>query len=55
MFTSLGEDITKDMVKLIDLQELLYDAGARNFLFVNVPPTNRAPFSMCPSLTSPLI
>ncbi|KAF8601026.1 hypothetical protein BDV93DRAFT_525070 [Ceratobasidium sp. AG-I] len=42
---NLGEDITPDIAHLIDLQESPYDVGARNFLFVNVPPTNRAPFS----------
>lgn len=28
---------------LFAAQELLYDAGARNFIFFNVPPTYRAP------------
>jgi hypothetical protein len=28
---------------LFDLQDQLYDAGARNFIFINVPPWDRAP------------
>ena len=29
--------------KLFRLQEQLYDAGARNFVFIDVPPVNRFP------------
>jgi len=28
---------------LFEAQEMLYDAGARNFLFIDIPPMNRAP------------
>lgn len=33
-------DIMKD---LFDLQKTLYGAGARNFLFIDVPPIDRYP------------
>ena len=31
------------MQKLLDLHETMYDAGARNFVFVDVPPIHRSP------------
>lgn len=31
------------MAKLYNLQEELYSAGARNFLFIDVPPIARSP------------
>ncbi|KAF8601027.1 hypothetical protein BDV93DRAFT_421829, partial [Ceratobasidium sp. AG-I] len=37
--------IPSSLTALFSLQETLYKSGARNFLFVNVPPFNRAPFS----------
>lgn len=33
----------KSVEELFALQEELYQAGARNFLFIDVPPTNRFP------------
>ncbi|KAF9075219.1 hypothetical protein BDP27DRAFT_1315709 [Rhodocollybia butyracea] len=33
----------QDLSRLFKIQERLYDAGARNFLFVDVPPINRSP------------
>lgn len=41
-----GANIPASMTTLFNLQESLYNAGARNFLFINVPPMSRAPFSM---------
>ncbi|CAE6482588.1 unnamed protein product [Rhizoctonia solani] len=40
-----GAPIAATINTLFSLQETLYTTGARNFLFVNVPPTNRCPFS----------
>lgn len=40
-----GAVIPATLTTLFNLQESLYTAGARNFLFINVPPMNRAPFS----------
>ncbi|THH20678.1 hypothetical protein EW146_g716 [Bondarzewia mesenterica] len=37
---SLVKDVIED---LFSLQEKLYEAGARNFLYINVPPINRSP------------
>lgn len=31
------------MPKLFELQEYLYNAGARNFLFIDLPPIERSP------------
>jgi hypothetical protein len=31
------------MKNLFDLQKTLYGAGARNFLFIDVPPMDRSP------------
>ncbi|KAG8731250.1 hypothetical protein FRC11_004656 [Ceratobasidium sp. 423] len=42
---SRGAPIAATISTLFNLQETLYNTGARNFLFVNVPPTNRCPFS----------
>ncbi|KAF8667694.1 hypothetical protein RHS04_09272 [Rhizoctonia solani] len=36
--------------ELFDLYETLYRVGARNFLFVSVPPIDRAPFGTDPTL-----
>ncbi|KDQ60994.1 carbohydrate esterase family 16 protein [Jaapia argillacea MUCL 33604] len=36
-------DPSKSVEKLFEMQELVYEAGARNFLFINVPPINRSP------------
>ncbi|KAG9077487.1 hypothetical protein FS749_010612 [Ceratobasidium sp. UAMH 11750] len=41
-----GAPIVATINTLFSLQESLYTAGARNFLYVNVPPENRAPFSI---------
>ncbi|KAJ7837804.1 hypothetical protein B0H14DRAFT_2790640 [Mycena olivaceomarginata] len=38
-----GSEHEENLQKLFEAQESLYDSGARNFLFVNVPPINRAP------------
>jgi len=36
------------MTSLFNLMDTLYTQGARNFLFVNVPPFDRAPFGTWP-------
>jgi hypothetical protein len=38
-----GDDHAKNMEKLFSLQDALYEAGARNFLFIDVPPIHRSP------------
>ncbi|CAE7099416.1 unnamed protein product [Rhizoctonia solani] len=40
-----GAPVAATINTLFSLQETLYNTGARNFLFINVPPTNRCPFS----------
>jgi hypothetical protein len=35
------------MKKIFDFQEILYEAGARNFLFIDVPPMDRSPAGNC--------
>ena len=35
--------------QLLADQELLYQAGARNFLFINIPPINRTPTGANPN------
>ncbi|CAE6350880.1 unnamed protein product [Rhizoctonia solani] len=40
-----GAPVAATISRIFSLQETLYNTGARNFLFVNVPPTNRCPFS----------
>lgn len=50
--------MTAHIEKLFKLQDIVYDTGARNFLFFNLPPMHRAPggkpladhYSMCRSL-----
>ncbi|CCO28297.1 hypothetical protein BN14_02292 [Rhizoctonia solani AG-1 IB] len=42
---SRGAPVAATINRIFSLQETLYNTGARNFLFVNVPPTNRCPFS----------
>lgn len=37
------KDFEGRMKLLFSLQEDLYNAGARNFLFIDVPPINRSP------------
>ena len=37
------EDIPATLDELFEEQELLYQAGARNFLFIDVPPIHRSP------------
>ena len=37
-------DIPSQITFLFQLQEMLYDAGARKFVFLNVPPYNRSPW-----------
>ncbi|CAE6380245.1 unnamed protein product [Rhizoctonia solani] len=44
--------INPSISELFDLHETLYHTGARNFLFINVPPINRAPFGTEPTLGS---
>ncbi|KAF8831225.1 hypothetical protein HHX47_DHR1000591 [Lentinula edodes] len=38
-----SEETLFAMAKLYNLQEQLYNAGARNFLFIDVPPIARSP------------
>ncbi|KAF8218224.1 hypothetical protein K438DRAFT_1555904 [Mycena galopus ATCC 62051] len=38
-----GNEHEENLQKLFEAQEFLYNSDARNFLFVNVPPINRAP------------
>jgi len=38
-----GSEHEDNLQKLFEAQETLYNSGARNFLFVNVPPINRSP------------
>ncbi|KAJ6461028.1 hypothetical protein C8R45DRAFT_1081036 [Mycena sanguinolenta] len=38
-----GAEHEENLQKLFEAQETLYESGGRNFLFVNVPPINRAP------------
>ncbi|KAJ1301611.1 hypothetical protein OPQ81_008859 [Rhizoctonia solani] len=40
-----GAPVAATIDRIFSLQETLYNTGARNFLFINVPPTNRCPFS----------
>lgn len=42
---NIRASIPSSLASLFSLQETLYQNGARNFLFVNVPPFDRAPFS----------
>ncbi|KAG8731251.1 hypothetical protein FRC11_004657 [Ceratobasidium sp. 423] len=44
--------INPSISELFDLHEILYHTGARNFLFINVPPIDRAPFGTEPTLGS---
>jgi hypothetical protein len=45
----MGYDPQKQLKMLFEVQvELLYNAGARNFLFLNVPPTDRSPAGTLP-------
>ena len=39
----IGCDPHTQMTALFEVQNSLYDAGARNFVFFNVPPTDRSP------------
>lgn len=39
--------IAPHIKKLIQLQDTVYDTGARNFLFFNLPPMYRAPGGIC--------
>lgn len=36
-------DTNEQLAKLFEMQDQLYQTGARNFLFFNIPPFNRAP------------
>ncbi|CAE6524609.1 unnamed protein product [Rhizoctonia solani] len=47
--------INPSISELFDLHETLYHTGARNFLFINVPPIDRAPFGTEPTLGSRVI
>ncbi|KAH7923632.1 hypothetical protein BV22DRAFT_1015030 [Leucogyrophana mollusca] len=38
-------DVDQTIDELFEYQKLLYDAGARNFLFFDVPPIHRCPWS----------
>jgi hypothetical protein len=39
----IGCDPQRQLKMLFKAQDLVYDAGARNFIFFNVPPTDRSP------------
>ncbi|KAI0798000.1 hypothetical protein C8Q75DRAFT_29356 [Abortiporus biennis] len=43
MFMTKEESVDEALQKLFSAQETLYGTGARNFLFIDVPPTYRAP------------
>jgi len=44
-------DTNQQLTKLFELQDLLYQTGARNFLFFNIPPYNRAPIGSPPDVS----
>ena len=44
-FGSYTSEHKADIKALLELQEVLYETGARNFMFIDVPPMNRAPCS----------
>ena len=44
-FGSYSSEHKADIKALLDLQEVLYETGARNFMFIDVPPMHRAPCS----------
>lgn len=39
-------EVSELVNQLVKLSEDLYDAGARNFLFIDVPPIHRSPAGM---------
>ena len=39
----IGYNPQNQLKALFEAQDSLYDAGARNFVFFNVPPTDRSP------------
>jgi hypothetical protein len=39
----MGLEAKKQVKELFEIQELLYEVGARNFLFFNLPPIDRTP------------
>ncbi|KAJ7449239.1 hypothetical protein FB451DRAFT_754571 [Mycena latifolia] len=41
--SAVGSDHADNMATLLEAQEALFVTGARNFLFVNVPPIDRSP------------
>ncbi|KAF8319339.1 hypothetical protein DL93DRAFT_2053618, partial [Clavulina sp. PMI_390] len=41
--SSFGEDISSLITELLKAADSVYDAGARNFMFIDVPPIERAP------------
>ena len=43
-----GDKPNDSFVDYFEQQEILYEAGARNFMFIDVPPVYRAPW--CKSL-----
>ncbi|KAI0336551.1 hypothetical protein GY45DRAFT_1315944 [Cubamyces sp. BRFM 1775] len=47
------EDIPSTLDELFEEQELLYQAGARNFLFIDVPPIHRSPVGVAFSGVNP--
>ena len=44
-FGSYTSEHKDDINALLGLQEVLYETGARNFMFIDVPPMHRAPCS----------
>lgn len=42
----MGLNPTKQLKVLFEAHDLLYNAGARNFVYFNVPPTDRSPAGM---------
>ena len=44
-FGSYTSEHKADIKALLELQEVLYETGARNFMFIDVPPMHHAPCS----------
>jgi phospholipase/lecithinase/hemolysin len=47
-----NRDTQTQLTHLFDLQDNLYQAGARKFIFMTVPPFDRAPLGISPPLSS---
>jgi len=44
--------LSQDIAEYASLMDVLYQSGARNFLFLNVPPVNRSPLTAAQGATS---